>query len=367
MKKYVMKAVVGVLRCIYAPIKLRRTKKKITIISRQGDEPTVDVALLSDYIRGNHPDVECKVMCRRLEGTNKIAYGFHMISQMKNIAESRAVVLDGYCIAASVLNHKEQVQIVQMWHALAAIKKFGYQSVGRPGGRSREVAEAMHMHRGYDYVIAPSPATGKHFCEGFNADEKTLRFIGLPRVDVIMKAGSDSREADDFRKKVREEYGVNEKQEIVLYAPTFRKGRGVDADSLSGVIDTDRYKLIVKLHPLDDLSGVSDNKYSTYEWFRVCDRIVTDYSAIGIEALLVEKPVYYYVYDIEAYEYQTGLNIDPLEEMPHAAAKSGEEMAELLSRDYDFEELRRFREKYITVDTDCCTKRLGEFIYGLTC
>ena len=51
--------------------------------------------------------------------------------------------------------------------------------------------------------------------------------------------------------------------------------------------------------------------------------------------------------------------------MPHAAAQTAEELRELLDQDYDFDELKRFREKYITVDTHGCTARLGEFIYGI--
>ena len=69
--------------------------------------------------------------------------------------------------------------------------------------------------------------------------------------------------------------------------------------------------------------------------------------------------------DIEEYEKSVGLNVDPRIEMPHAAARTAQELQNLLEEDYDFDELKRFREKYITVDTHGCTARLGEFIYGI--
>lgn len=363
-KNAIMSLAVAGLRCLYAPMKPARSENKITIISRQSDEPTQDVALLSDYIRENHPDVECAVMCRKLEGTGKFAYALHMLSQMRSIAKSKVLVLDGYCIAASVLNHKPELKIVQMWHSMAAIKKFGYQALGTAEGRSSEVAEAMCMHKNYDYVIAPSEATAKLFCEGFNAEESRVKLMGLPRVDLIMDARKGTA---NLRDKLREEYSVSDKQEIILYAPTFRKSDEVDVHGLMDVIDEAKYKLIVKLHPLYDKEGVSDKRYSTFEWLEACDRIITDYSALGIEASLVNKPLYFYVYDIEEYSDKLGINIDPREEMPKASAKSAEDMVKLLESEYDWEELERFRNKYITIDTNNCTKRLGDFIYELSC
>ena len=84
-----------------------------------------------------------------------------------------------------------------------------------------------------------------------------------------------------------------------------------------------------------------------------------------MEASLTDKPIYYYVYDISAYKQTTGLNVDPRVEMPAATAITGPQLADLLTRDYDYEALARFRDRYITIDTDECTARLGDFIYGI--
>ena len=73
-----------------------------------------------------------------------------MLTQMYHIATSKVVVLDGYCIAASVLNHKPDTKIVQMWHALGTIKKFGYQVLGTEEGSDPDVARIMRMHKNYD-------------------------------------------------------------------------------------------------------------------------------------------------------------------------------------------------------------------------
>ena len=49
---------------------------------------------------------------------------------------------------------------------------------------------------------------------------------------------------------------------------------------------------------LDDNVIVFDkSKFSTLDMIKVCDYVITDYSAVCIEASLLNKPVYFYLYD----------------------------------------------------------------------
>lgn len=357
MSKVMMQLAVGTIRALYVPFRALRLRKKITFISRQDDRPSADIRMLSGCLKEKCPDVECVVLARKLEGTNPVGYGFHMLRQMKHIATSRVVVLDGYCIAASVLKHKKETRIIQMWHALAAIKQFGYQVLNRPSGRSSEVAEIMCMHKNYDYIIAPSEATGRFYCEAFDADPDILRYYGLPRIDLLKE------EDEEFAAKVRSEYGFDDGKELILYAPTFRKGRDIDAAPLIQAAEEEGFHIVVKLHPLfDDGSYHAANKYSSYEWLKVCDRVITDYSALGIEAALAGKPVYFYTYDAEEYREEVGLNIDPEIEMPWATAGNIDELMKLLIEEYDNEKEAVFLNKYVSVPTDGCTERLAGFL-----
>ena len=366
MKRLLLTIAAGFLRLVYIPIRRRPVQRKVTIISQQSDSPSLDIRLLQQELAKRHPDVECMVLCKTIGPGlgGKVSYLLHMITQMKHIASSKAVVLDGYCITACVLNPKPETKIIQMWHAVAAIKRFGYQTIGLEGGHSSTVAEVLCMHRNYDYVMCCSEATGKIFCEAFRTTEDHLLYMGLPRLDRLQASGKE---------KLREELGIPKEKEILLYVPTFRRGQKIPLQDLIGAVDLSRFTLVIRLHPLDEppeeLRGmpgvIIDTEHSTQRWLRACDRIITDYSALAAEASITGKPLYYYIYDIESYERSVGLNVDPRIEMPHAAAQTAEELRELLDQDYDFDELKRFREKYITVDTHGCTARLGEFIYGI--
>lgn len=365
-KYLILRIGMACLRLLYMPIKLRRNENKITFISRQSNEETIDIALLSDFIKKNHKDMKVQVLVRFLKPgvLNLISYAFHMIEQMNAIATSRAVVLDGYCIVASILNHRNDTKIIQMWHSMAAIKKFGKQNLDREAGNSSTIADIMRMHRNYDYVVCPSKKTGDFFCEAFGCSNDRLVLFCLPRTDYI-------KEKCRFHKK---DYG----KEMILYAPTFRKSDSLNVKSLFEAIDYDRFTLVVKPHPLFQqdftdmikemkLEGkvMVDNEKSTYDWMGACDRVISDYSAIAIETLVTEKPVYFYVYDIDDYEKKTGLNINPFRDIPSLSARTGEELRILLERDYDWKTYYKFRDEYLTADTDNCTEKLGEFIIGV--
>ena len=57
------------------------------------------------------------------------------------------IIVDGYNIPVSVLKHKKNTTVIQMWHALAAIKKFGYQSIGYKDGVNKTIAKILKMQR----------------------------------------------------------------------------------------------------------------------------------------------------------------------------------------------------------------------------
>ena len=361
LKRFAMRMAVVVLRVIYMPFRTMSLQNKITFISRQADYPSEDIRMLVDYINKYYSETECLVLAKRLEGAGKLSYAFHMLTQMRAVATSTVVVLDGYCIVASALRHKEETKIIQMWHALAAIKKFGYQTIDKPAGRSSDTARIMCMHRNYDYVISPGEETGKLLCQAFAVTEDKLQYYALPRVDRILQKD------EEFAARVRVEYGIPPNTGIALYVPTFRRGVEIDTEAITRAFNSSDYRLVIKLHPVfDNGDPNADHKYSSYEWLKACDCVITDYSALGIEAALTGKPVYFYVPDIDNYEREVGLNINPEKEMPQATARTIEDLLTLLEEDYDYRAEREFATKYVSAPTENCTGRLGDFLWKLS-
>ena len=346
-------------------MKLFKTKNKIVYISRQFNTPTLDFMLLKNAVEEINPEVKNVILTKRIEKgiLNYISYILHIFTQMYHIATAKVVIVDTYCIVVSVLKHKKNTKIIQIWHAMGAIKKFGYQTIGKPSGASEKMAKTMCMHKNYNYVLAPSKVTKDIFLEAFNITEEQIKYIALPRVDYILQKKN--------KENIYEQYPELKEKINVLYVPTFRKGKKIKLDKLVQNFNTEKYNLIVKLHPLDhkayeytQKNGVIyDNKFTAYELLEITDKIITDYSSLAVETSLLNKPIYFYTYDIEEYEQDPGLNFKFEEEkIGKYMVKDSEKLLQLLDEDYDYSALQSFREKYITVNTTNCAEQLAKTI-----
>ncbi len=368
MKRLLIKIFKVMMRVFYAGFKLLPTKNKVTLISRQSDDTTLDFKLLGDELWKD--GINVVTLTKKLEPriTRIITYFFHMFRQMYHIATSKVVVIDSYCILISILKHKEELKVIQTWHALSAIKKFGYQTIGKKDGTSQMVAEEMNMHGNYDYILASSDKTGLDFSKAFNVTTAKIVKLGLPRIDYIL------REEDLVPKEMKIDYPKLALKENIIYIPTFRKGQIIDVEGLIREIDFDKYNLIVKIHPLDDVTPrtsdnsqvIFDDKYNSYDWLRLANVVISDYSSFVIEATLANKPLFLYGYDIEDYMANTGLNIDfTKESIGKYLFKEPKELVSSISDRYDYDAVRDLRKKYIDVDTYNCSRQIADFIENL--
>lgn len=354
---------------IYFFIKLfTKQKNKVTMLSRQTDSINLDFRLLRDEIKNceEGENIEVKILCKKIPKNiwGRIKYCFFIIKNMYHIAESKVCVVDGYNIPISALKHKKGLEIIQIWHAMGAIKKFGFQVIGRKEGSTTKIARIMKMHANYTCVTCTSQATRKFYAEAFKTDINKIKVLGMPRLDYVL---GKNNEIDKNVEKLLKQYPKLKNKPIILYVPTFRKKETIDIDKVINEIDEERYNLIIRLHPLDetkvDKKYIIDKEYSTYDLLKVADFVVTDYSAIAFETAALNKPLYFYLYDIRKYSRKRGVNIDLETEMKDCTRTSFDEIMKLInSEEYNFEELRKFREKYVeTFDTDN-TKRIANYI-----
>ena len=361
--------------------------RRVSIISRESNDRTLDIAMLEAELlrRGIKVNTLCRLLTKE-KSLKALGYAGHVLKQEAAILDSDVVVLDTYCIPVSMIPHHKDTSVIQIWHAISAIKKFGWQTVGKEGGSSEKTARLMKMHSGYDYVVSPSDITANHFCEAFNTSPEKIVKYGLPRIDYIKSVAHGDRH-DDTAKRIYSKYpqlnGQGDRshgqRKTILYAPTFRRDKAVDVQSLIDSLDFDKYNLVVKLHPLyrgesgqgDRPHGqndhiIYDEEFSSFDWLSVADIVISDYSSFVIESTLADKPLFIYAYDIEAYAENTGLNID-FESEPIApyVFRDAAALAKALDKEYDMDALHAFRDRYIDIDTENCTVKLADFIESL--
>lgn len=356
---------------LYLPLKLLKTKKRVVMMSRQSNEINDDFRLLGTVLEKK--GYEVKYLCRTLDGGvnstlfTKIGYGFHMFTQMYYLATSEICVLDTYCLVVSILKHKENLKIVQIWHSIGTLKQFGWQILGSKEGSSPVIAKTMKMHENYDAVYCAGEAYKETLAQGFNISPEKVRIFTLPRIDLL----NDEDYRTNIRQQICSRYPSLKDKPNVVYAPTFRKDESEFQkyfNELVNAFDFDKYNLIVKLHPLskvvvENSNAIIDKEFSTFQMILVADKFISDYSCVIYEAGVKNVPLYFYNYDMESYEDVRSLTID-YNDLPGFKSQNAKELVESLGKSYDYDYLQKYINKYIE-NTEDCAKKMAEDIISL--
>lgn len=353
------------LNLIYAILKLLPVREKVTFVSRQANCKTEDMILLEQALRERTSDIELFFLCKRLEDDfiSKFLYCFHIFRQMYHIATSKVVILDSYCISISALRQRKSLTVIQMWHALGSLKKFGLSIIGEGEGRDRVIASTFSMHKNYSYILTSSEACLGNFGDAFGYSVEHLRVMSLPRVDKI----TDKTYRKDAICRIHNEYPDFIEKKVVVYAPTLRKDRDIseEIEALAKAFSSSGYIFVVKKHPLMSIECdvvFMDEKFTTLEMLFAADYVICDYSAVVFEAAIMGKPLFFYAFDYESYGVERDFYIDYKTEMPGMISGNPQEIFEAVaSNRYDLEKVKQFADKYVEYQ-EHCSDRLAEFV-----
>ncbi len=361
------------LNLIYDIHKLFPTQNKICMLSRQSETISADAQMLMRAIHNQDPDVKTVSMYRMLppDLIGRIRYLFYMIGpEMHTLATSRVVILEGYCISVSVLKHKKGLKVVQMWHAMGALKKFGYLSVDEPEGTSSRMARAMHMHENYDYILVSSAYCEPYYEAAFRYDQSHMKILPLPRTDLLRSDLYMERKEEEIC-RIYSELAENSGKKNILYIPTFRKNREKETKAavqdLIRAVDFGRYNLILKLHPLEEEDMYPDGvlrcpEFESLELFSVADYVISDYSAMIFEAAVAGKPLFLYDYDLDYYTAVRGFCIDYIKEMPTTPYRDAKDVFRAIEKEnWDPGKLKALADKFVERKSNC-TWELAAFV-----
>ena len=218
---------------------------------------------------------------------------------------------------------------VNTWHGIP-LKTLGYDI---PDGKytTRNMTRNFLMS---DYIVSPCRFTTKMFKESYKLEglySGKMTECGYPRNDLIF-----STERDNIIDKLSA-HGtiIDESKQIILYAPTW-KGTSFEraendvvhydefCDYLSEHIDMEKYQILIKPHPMVYKQLSKEDRESgryvsqcidTDELLSITDILVSDYSSIFFDFLLTDRPIIFYIPDVESYKEYRGVYFG-LEELP---------------------------------------------------
>ena len=148
-----------------------------------------------------------------------LMYGIHMFKQMYHLATSKVCILDTYSPTVSILKHKKNLTIVQIWHSIGTMKKFGLGILDKKEGSNKEIATIMKQHKNYDIIFASSDAYKEHLAKGFGCSTDKILTYTLPRIDMLF----DKEYQENKKFEILKEYPEIKGKQNIIYCPTFRK------------------------------------------------------------------------------------------------------------------------------------------------
>ncbi len=356
----VYKAIINV---IYAFLKSTTKKRnKVVFLSRQSANINKDFLMIKKQLKG----LETDQICVRDNGniSSKIRLAYLTVKSLAMLASCKVCVLDSYWPTVSLIKKKD-FKVIQLWHSIGKIKKSGYQTIGTSSGRSKEMANLLNMHGNYDYVIAGSKYWNKYYCESFGIDEAVIRNYGLPRIDRLINEKEANREA--FFNK----YPKLKDKIIVLYAPTFRKGYDFDINKVVKQLATDKFNLIVKPHPntkFDNSNGkyITCDEVNTEVVLSAADYLITDYSAIALEAAVINIKTYYFIPDYNEYYKYNGLNLKIEEVVGELCFRDANKLVKAIENgEYKTELFESYKKKFLASELGTSTEKVTNLIVEL--
>lgn len=240
--------------------------------------------------------------------------------------------------------HKKKSQLyIQCWHSTLNFKN----NEGSAKNLEPDYIAASKYDAGItDLMYSDNDLRCDHFKKNFFYSGKVIK-CDVPRVGAVIKR------TDEFKKKIREQYCIEENKKIAVYMPTFRKAKDADiydtdfedvAKALKNRFGSD-FVILMKLHP--NLSHLNFKKYENavdvtthvdpFELIGAADVVISDYSGIIFEAIVSRKPLFLIAKDFKSYiEGDRGFMVDP-ERLPTAFCESDEELISCIEN-FDKEE-----------------------------
>ena len=251
------------------------------------------------------------------------------------------IFVDDYIPLLSYLELDQRTKLIQLWHAGFGYKLVGYARFGITGSPH----PFRSCHRQYTHAVIGNPDLIPVYAEVFGADPKILLPTGMPRLEDFLDPERAERAKEAFFQAHPELQG----KRIILFAPTYRgfdqkdahyEYDRIDQDALYAMCqETDsvilfkwhhfiRKRMEIRQEYAERFLDLSEENIN--ELMYVSDVLITDYSSCFYDYLLLQKPVLFYVYDVERYAATRGVHYDIEETAPGLILKSSEELIRVL-------------------------------------
>lgn len=231
----------------------------------------------------------------------------------------------------------------------------------------------------WDYLISPNQFSTAVFCSAFKVNREKIIETGYPRNDILTTVSAEK--IQDIKEKLH----IPSNKQVILYAPTWRD----NAFNLQGYtfelnldftkwhkILGDDYVIIFKPHYLIAQHFVVPNGLSEFvltmpatadinELYIISDQLITDYSSVFFDYAILNRPIYFYMFDFETYRDDLrGFYLQVPKALPNDICYTQDQLLTAIrSGQFDFKRLAAFNKEFNHLQDGKASRRVIDEVF----
>lgn len=339
-------------------------KERVFFISSLKDKLWDSSQLIYDNL-----DCEKKVFTWNLPHSLK-----DLIKLSYYIMTSKVIIIDNTNIYFAYIRLKKQQKLIHVGHGCCGpVKKLAMD-------RSSYNPHEQFCNDQYDDFLVASDSAAEYYASAYGINKESFTKIGHPCIDLLI------HNQKKYEKEFYEKYPNLINKEIIIYMPTFRltldnnnylEGYdfGIDWDALDKWLDGTNYVFLIKRHPvmLQNNIEIITKKYNNiiddinipnYSLMVASDLLITDYSSVFQEYLLLNKPIIFHCPDLEEYSKYTGLYCKIPDDFPGTFCQNYEELINAISSPRRNMDYSYYKNKFVKYCDGNSTKNVLKIIEG---
>ena len=313
-----------------------------------------------------------------IEGAKVIKY--RGLEYFYYLAKSKFWVVN--CKLPSYCLKKDNQVYIQTWHG-TPLKRLAHDietkediTFYRSKMSRNEMTESYDVDVAkYDYLISPNKYSSEIFESCFKINPEKIREYGYPRNDYLVNITNKEIDA------IKEKYNIAKNKKVILYAPTWRDNKFNEKGYIHELKVNfnkwkeklgDDYVVIFKPHylisnnfkdlKLDNFLFSFSENTDINELYVISDLLVTDYSSVFFDYAILNRPIIFYMYDLEEYRDELrGFYLNIEEDLPGEITTDEDELLNIIcDKEYKLssEKLDKFRSIYNNLEDGKASKRV---------
>ena len=307
---------------------LPKVRNQVLFGSSNGKRFSDNSAVLFKYILDNHPDL--KVIW--LTNSEKV---IEEVTKAGGVAFKRRSIMGVWkTLVSPIYITSHSIKDVTMFIPLLKRPKHIYLHHGIPmrrgwfdikGASPKSMKSTKNKIRVSNHMIAPSIFAAKDQNKLIPIGIEKFEITGLPRTDVFF-----NKDFDQY--KFKQKYALESFDKLILYAPTWRPWgttqffpfQDLDFEQLETFLNESNSCIILRPHHIDlerkenasfwkKIRSSSRMKIINHDICQdvnklciIADALITDYSSIYYDFLILDKPVVFIPYDYKRYNKEIG-------------------------------------------------------------